>query len=263
MLTGLAAVEFSSGHYDVAEPQFRACLQLQEMRGDRRAASETLSNLAQLAWLRGACDEALQTLDRALDGFRATKNLRGVAHVFRTRAVIYGTLGRVDEAIACAQQCVSLYETLGEPARVAEALACLGGLCGEAKKFGDAFGAVCRSLEILADVGHDGFLCNTLSSLFFAAAHAGEYEDVLRIDTVLRAVATRIGQPSENHDGSTQNHLAAARAAVPALVAETIVEAAAAMDERDMIAIGRRLYERYADSATVGRTSDARTVPSA
>ncbi|GAC1306369.1 MAG: hypothetical protein NVSMB19_18470 [Vulcanimicrobiaceae bacterium] len=262
VLTGLAALEFTSGHYEIAERQFRACLQLQEIGGDRRAASETLANLAQLTWLRGDCDEALRTLDRALDGFRATKNLRGIAYVFRTRAVIYGTLDRLDEAIACAQQAVSLYETLGEPARVAEALSCLCDQYADAARFAEAFGAVCRSLEILADVGHDGFLCNALTSLHAAAAGAGEHEDVLRIDTVLRAVATRIGQPADNSDGSTQRHLAAARAALPANIAATIAEAAAAMDERDMIAVGRRLYERYADSATVGRTSDARTVPS-
>ncbi|GAC1305759.1 MAG: BTAD domain-containing putative transcriptional regulator [Vulcanimicrobiaceae bacterium] len=246
VLTALAAVDFTRQDYDGAEAQYRACLALQDARGDRRAASGTLANLAQIEWVRGDYDAALETLDRALAGFRETKNARGIAHAFRTRSSIFGTIGRYDEAIVLAKECVALYESLGEPARVGEALSALADQLVTAGRVGEAFETLCRSLDVLAEVGHEAFTCNALRSLHLAAAHAREYEDVVRVDTVLRALAARIGQPADNLDGSTQRDLAAARAALPARVVDATREAATLLDERSVVAIARRLAARHA-----------------
>jgi predicted ATPase/DNA-binding SARP family transcriptional activator len=248
MLTAIAAVAFSRNDYEDAERRFSACLALQEARGERRAALGTLANLAQLAWVRGDCESALATLDRVLDGFRETKNARGVAYVFRTRSAIFGTLGRIDEAIDQAQQSVALYESLGEPARVAEALSGLSDQYAWSGRLGEAFAAVRRSFELLAEVRNDVFLCNALRSLHFVASRAQEHKDVLRIDTVLRTVARRIGQKPDNTDGTTQRAVALARAALPAFLADAAVEAAAAMDDAQILPIARRLAERHVGS---------------
>ncbi|GAC1415491.1 MAG: BTAD domain-containing putative transcriptional regulator [Candidatus Velthaea sp.] len=264
VLNALAAVSFMSGRYTLAGQQFTELLVLQEERGDRRGAAGSLANLAQVAWIRGDCREALEILQRALAGFSETKNARGVAFVFRTRSAILGTMREWDEAIAQAEQSVSLYEALGEAPRVAEALSNLGSQNAEAGNMGRAFDALCRSLEILAEVGHDAWLCNVLTSLHLAASRVQEHQEVLRIDGVLRRFARQFSQNADTFDGMTQYALTLARAAVPAPVAEAILQSTASLDQSDMLAIARRLRDRYAqlvispfDASCIGRSSDA------
>ncbi|GAC1429014.1 MAG: BTAD domain-containing putative transcriptional regulator [Candidatus Velthaea sp.] len=264
VLNAVAAVSFMSGAHARAEQQFTDLLALQESRSDRRGAAGSLANLAQMSWIRGDCREALKILERALAGFSETKNARGVAYVFRTRSAILGTLRNWDEAIAQAEQSVLLYEALGEPARVAEALSNLGSQSAEAGKMGPAFDAICRSLEILAEVGHDAWLCNALRSLHFAASRAREHQEVLRIDGVLRRLAQQFSQDPDTFDGSTQHSLALARTAVARPVADAILQSTASMDQSDMLAIARQLRDRHAqlvvepfDASCIGRSSDA------
>ncbi|MFN2527570.1 MAG: BTAD domain-containing putative transcriptional regulator [Candidatus Baltobacteraceae bacterium] len=264
VLTAIAAFSFTRGRHEEAEQQFEHCLTLQESVGDRRGAAGTLANLAQLAWVRGDCTQALSILERALERFTQTKNVRGVAHVFRTRSAIFGTLERWDDAIAQAEESVLLYEALGEPARVGETLENLSEQNAFAGRLGESFAVMCRALETLLELHHGPFLCSALRGLHFAAGRVQEYEDVLRIDSVLRRLAARVGQDADTFDGTTQHTLTLARAALSEATRDAVLQSAGALDENDMLAIAERMRERHAgvviepfNAACIGRTSDA------
>lgn len=249
VLTAIAAASFSAGDYAQAEAGFERCLELQAARGDVRAAAGTLANLAQLAWVRGDCEAALTTLDRAYESFRLTKNPRGIAHVFRSRSNVYGTMQRYLEAIEYAEQSIALYEELGEPARVAEALSVLCDQSAWFGRIGNALAAAARSLGILAEVKNDVFLANVLRSLIFAASRADEHADVLRIDTLLESVARRAGLVHDSLDGTTSSARERASAALSDATARIVAQAACALTEADALAIARTLAARHASLA--------------
>ncbi len=180
VLNALAILEFNHGDPAQAGNLYEMCLEMQERKGDARAAAETLANLGAVAQSTNQYEKALGLFERVLEAFRATGNQRGIAYALRSLTLCCEMLGRYDRGINYGKECVAAYERLGEQARLADGLQTLSNLLSMMGDQRQAIALSARALQILSQVEHPIFTMLSLFGYALASYRAGDHLEAAR-----------------------------------------------------------------------------------
>ena len=116
-LNSLASMEAMQERYDAASERFRRCVELFEVVDDPLAKAIALNNLGYIAEAQGRHAVAAEHYEAGLAVFERLAFARGIAAVKNNLIVLYGVLGRLDEAEAIGLESLalkrSIQDTLG------------------------------------------------------------------------------------------------------------------------------------------------------
>lgn len=185
----LSLVTFNHGDVREAQKLCEECLTLQQAANDVAGAAATTANLGAVAQMLDDDVRAVEFFQRALSGFLATNNERGVAYAYRALALSYETLGRLDEAVAAAQQSVALYERLGEQSRLADGLVMLGNVLANVGRLQESLDAFIRAFDALSSASHSLFTAIALLGYANTAQLLGDHVEAVRALSRGRALA--------------------------------------------------------------------------
>ena len=116
-LNSLASMEAMQERYDAASERFRRCVELFEVVDDPLAKAIALNNLGYIAEAQGRHAVAAEHYEAGLAVFERLAFARGIAAAKNNLVVLYGVLGRLDEAEAIGLESLalkrSIQDTLG------------------------------------------------------------------------------------------------------------------------------------------------------
>ncbi|MDV7395996.1 tetratricopeptide repeat protein, partial [Arthrospira platensis SPKY1] len=107
-------MEAMQERFDAAEARFVRCVSLFERVGDELSRATALNNLGYIADARGDAEEAARRYERSLEVYERLAYPRGVSSVKNNLLVLYGTLGRLDEAEAMGRESLAIKEAVGD-----------------------------------------------------------------------------------------------------------------------------------------------------
>ena len=113
-LNSLGSMEAVLERYEVAAGRFRRCVELFAAEGAALDEAIARSNLGYVAEVQGADDEAARNYEAARTAFEVVGFQRGIAAVQNNLVVLYGKLGRLDEAEAAGVASLALKESMGD-----------------------------------------------------------------------------------------------------------------------------------------------------
>lgn len=192
-LFALSLITFNHGDTQAAQRLCEQCLVLQQAAGDVAGAAATTANLGAVAQMQDDDNLAIEFFQRALGGFRATNNERGVAYAYRALALSYETLGRLEDAVAAARQSVALYEHLGERSRLADGLVMLGNVLANVGRLSESLDAFVRAFATLESAEHPLFTAIALLGYASTAQLGGNDLEAVRAAAKGRDIAQAAG----------------------------------------------------------------------
>lgn len=192
-LFALSLITFNHGDVREAQKLCEECLALQRAAGDVAGAAATTANLGAVAQMLDDDCGAVEFFGRALSGFIATNNERGVAYAHRALALSYETLGRLDDAVAAARHSVELYERLGEQSRLADGLVMLGNVLANTGRLHESLEAFIRAFDALASASHSLFTAIALLGYANTAQLLENNDEAVRAISKGRAAAEATG----------------------------------------------------------------------
>jgi len=156
-LTQSARVEIYFGHNDVAQREITRALQLlkQDQRNltpvAKNAYGEALTTWGELAYARGAFNNALTHFEDALKSLDGDQNGQARVHIFI--AYINGSIGNADNALAEVNQALKLYQATNNKVGEGQARSVLGLFYLEHKDHDRAIDLHKSALEIFRTIG--------------------------------------------------------------------------------------------------------------
>jgi tetratricopeptide (TPR) repeat protein len=151
----LGAALFEAGRLDDAAERFTGALRLAEQLRDTLFTARTLNNLASLAHLRGAADEALGLYRRALLAYQRIGDRRGAAETYHNLGLTFRELGDLPQAEAATAQAVRHADVTGDGCLLALALSGQGELEIAAGRYEVAERTLARAESLAAEGGDD------------------------------------------------------------------------------------------------------------
>lgn len=97
-LNSLASMDAIQENFEAATAGFERCVTLFDLTGDELAKAIALNNLGYIADSQGDTGAALQYYEASLESFELIQFTRGISAVKNNLVVLYGMLGRLDEA---------------------------------------------------------------------------------------------------------------------------------------------------------------------
>lgn len=132
-----------------------------------------LLNRGMLDRSMGRLDEALACYEQAITVFRLAGSVRYQAAALNNIAVVYTKQGRLTEAHAVAKKALAVFEELGDLAHQAKVWDQIAQIYGLQENFEEMEQCASRAVEILSTGDHEGWLAEALITLGTALAHLG------------------------------------------------------------------------------------------
>jgi DNA-binding SARP family transcriptional activator len=181
VLVVLGAGAMEQGDTQAAETRYLRALEVCREIGYRHGEGVNLVNLGNLLYVQGLVGEALRRYDEAIEVFEATAHRRGRATVLANDASVRHTvLGDDDRAGREAQEALSYFEGIGDPARVAQCLDTLAGIERRRGQLAEARRHLVASLRKLAAADNRWFEAQHWRSLALLELEAGDPEGALQ-----------------------------------------------------------------------------------
>lgn len=153
VLRRLATAENRSDYADRAIMEFTAAIYHCELAGHERYRARHLNNLAMLLYKLGRYAEAHQNLDCARDVFSRLKDTGNIAQVDETRCQVLLAENRYQEGEAIIGRAVSLLESAGEQALLADALTTHATILARLEKNDSSMATFHRAIRTAEEAG--------------------------------------------------------------------------------------------------------------
>ena len=127
-LNSLASMDAVRERYEASTTRFERCVTLFEQVGDVLAKAIALNNLGYLADAQGHVALAAMRYEASLHDFERIQFTRGIAAVKNNLVVLYGNLGRLDEAEEMAHQSLTMKVEMEDRLGIVVSLKNLGDL---------------------------------------------------------------------------------------------------------------------------------------
>jgi DNA-binding SARP family transcriptional activator len=145
--TSLTNVHLVAGRYEEADEQAKQAAVLAESAHDPAPIYWSDNDRGIIAFNQGRHSEAEEHLGRAMEGSRADGNRPGEASALCNLSRIHLSMGRTSQAIALAEQGVDIYDSIGQPLRLANARYALGVALTQAGRHIEALEQLLEALE--------------------------------------------------------------------------------------------------------------------
>lgn len=132
-----------------------------------------LLNRGMLCRASGRLDDALACYEQAISMFRLAGSVRHQAAAHNNIAVVYTEQRRLVEAHAVARKALAVFEELGDLAHQAKVWDQIAQIYGLQENFAQMEQCASRAVEILSASDHEGWLAESLITLGTALAHLG------------------------------------------------------------------------------------------